>query len=152
MASAKQKAAARKNIKKAQAARRKSSRKTTRKAPKRKAAKRTKKTNKVRKSKPSVKRKGSHGRLLIDRVPVLKNKTVQKIGFALGMGRLASTGARAVPIPIVQQNARIIGTAVAFATDPLGGVVDLALGGGLGQLQNLFGGGNGGQNGSQGFA
>ena len=108
----------------------------------------------VARRKTRSRRSGMGGRKLIDKIPVLKNKTVQRIGFGLGMGRLATTGAQAIPIPIVQQNARIIGTAVAFATEPLAGVVDLALSGGLGQIGNLFNasGATGGGGGGAGFA
>jgi len=81
---------------------------------------------------------------MIDRIPILRNKTVQRIGFGLGMGSIATIAAQNIPVPQVQQNAQLIGTGVAFITDPLSGVVRLALSGGLGQLGNLFSGGNGG--------
>jgi len=99
-------------------------------------------------------RKGS--RNIIDKIPLLKNKTVQRVGFGLGMGSLAAIAANAVPVPIIRQNAQLIGTGIAFATDPLSGVVRLALSGGLQQITGLFGGGNGGAigggAGNQGFA
>ena len=72
------------------------------------------------------------------------------------MGSIAAIIASRVPVPIVQQNAQLIGTGISFATDPLSGVVRLALSGGLGQLSNLFGGGgnssNGGGGNNAGFA
>jgi len=123
-----------------------------------KASKTARKTIKRVKRKVSVAKKGKSGGLgsskLINKIPILKNKTVQRIGFGLGMGRLASMGARAVPVPIIQQNAPLIGTAVAFATEPLAGIVDLALSGGLGQIGNLLGSNNavGGGGGGAGFA
>jgi len=100
-------------------------------------------------------RRSSGGkRSIIDRIPLLRNKTVQKIGFGLGMGSLAGLAASFIPVPIVQQNRELINTGVAFATEPLSGVVRLVLSGGLGQLTGLIGGGqNGGQNGgNSGFA
>ena len=48
------------------------------------------------------------------------------------MGSIAGIAARNIPVPAVQQNAELIATGVAFATDPLAGVVRLALSGGLG--------------------
>ena len=71
------------------------------------------------------------------------------------MGSIAAIIASRVPVPVVQQNAQLIGTGISFATDPLSGVVRLALSGGLGQLGNLFGGGNsnnGGGGNNAGFA
>jgi len=119
--------------------------------PKRRKATKTRKTNKPRKRRTTmVKRRrssrssSSRGSGIINKIPLLKNKTVQAIGFGLGMGSLAGIIASAIPVPIVQQNASLIKTGVTFATNPLAGVVSLALGGGLGQLSNLFGGGSGG--------
>jgi len=66
------------------------------------------------------------------------------------MGSIASLIAGIVPVPIVQQNKQLIGTGVSFATDPLSGVVRLALSGGLGQIGNLIGGGGNGGNGRNG--
>lgn len=136
--SAKQKAATRKlvafNKRKSTPKRRKSSRKV----------------NKPRKSRSNVAKKRrapSRGRQvaggLVNKIPILKNKTVQQIGLALGMARIASTAARVVPIPIIQNNSQLIGTGIAFSVSPLGGIVDLALSGGLGQISSLFGGGGG---------
>lgn len=90
----------------------------------------------------------------INKIPILKNKTVQRIGFGLGMASLAGIALRALPVPILSQNAPLVETGVAFAVDPLAGVARLVLGGGLGQLGNLLGGGNGGNGGggNSGFA
>jgi len=115
--------------------------------PRRKSSK-PRKTIKRRSRSKSVakKRKSSGGRGgggFINKIPLLKNKTVQRVGFGLGMGSIASLIAGIVPVPIVQKNKQLIGTGVSFATDPLSGVVRLALSGGLGQIGNLFGGGNG---------
>ncbi len=134
---AKQKAASKRNVKKAQAKRRKSSKS-------RKPNKRRKSSKRVAKKKSTPRGKSS----FIDKIPGLKNKTVQRVGFALGMGSIGTLVAQRIPVPQVQQNAQLIGTGVAFATDPLGGLVRLALSGGLGQLGNLFGSGNGNGNGS----
>ena len=121
--------------------------------PKRKVN-RTKSTRKnvAKKSKKSGGPKGKAS--FIDKIPLLKNKTVQRVGFGLGMGSIAAIIASRVPVPIVQNNAQLIGTGIAFATDPLSGVVRLALSGGLGQLSNLFGGQQNGlqTNGNNGFA
>jgi len=71
------------------------------------------------------------------------------------MGSIAALIASRVPVPIVQSNAQLIGTGISFATDPLSGVVRLALSGGLGQLGGLLGGngnGNGGGGNNAGFA
>jgi len=118
--------------------------------PKRRKSSKPRKANKRRKSSKSVAKKKSTPRgkgSFIDKIPGLKNKTVQKVGFALGMGSIGALVASKIPVPQVQQNAQLIGTAVAFGTDPLGGVVRLALSGGLGQLGNIFKGGNGNGNG-----
>jgi len=136
--SAKQKAATRKLV---ALNRRKS-------APKRRKSAKTRKPNKRRKPSKTVARKtksrntgrGTTG--FINKIPILRNKTVQRVGFALGMGSIATIAAQNIPVPQVKANAQLIGTGVAFATDPLGGIVRLALSGGLGQLGNLFGGGN----------
>ncbi len=129
--------------------------KSTKSTPKRR---KSQKTNKRRQSTKSVvKKKGSRssGRKfsIIDRIPILKNKTVQRVGFGLGMGSLAGLAASFVPVPIIQQNRELINTGVAFATEPLSGIVRLVLSGGLGQITNLIGGGGQAQqNGNNGFA
>lgn len=103
-------------------------------------------------AKKSKKRGGpKSSKSFIDKIPLLKNKTVQRIGFGLGMGSIAALVASRIPVPIVQSNAQLIGTGISFATDPLSGVVRLALSGGLGQISSLFG-GQGGTNGDNGFA
>ena len=125
----------------------------------RKSSKTKRKVNRSKSSPKSVTKKTKKGggpkgkQSFIDKIPLLKNKTVQRVGFGLGMGSIAAIIASRVPVPIVQNNAQLIGTGIAFATDPLSGVVRLALSGGLGQLSNLFGGSStNGQNGDNGFA
>jgi len=138
--SAKQKAATRKLV----------ARNRRKSKPKRRKSSKTRKPNKRRSPSRSTAKKRSKSRgktSFIDKIPILKNKTVQKIGFGLGMGSIAGIAARNIPVPAVQQNADLIATGVAFATEPLAGVVRLALSGGLGQLGNLFGGQGGGGNG-----
>jgi len=124
-------------------------------APKRRKASKSRKTNKPRKRTTTVaKRRFTKRRAtatltgggLINKVPILKNKTVQQIGLGLGMARIASTGANMIPVPQVQRHSRIIGTAVAFSVSPLAGIVDLVLGGGLATIQGLLGGGGGNTN------
>jgi len=111
-------------------------------------------SNMAKRRKSSGKSRGSAG--FINKIPFLKNKTVQRVGFGLGMGSIATLIAGLVPVPAVQNNRQLIGTGVSFATDPLSGVVRLALSGGLGQITSLFGGGSndavGGGVGNQGFA
>lgn len=123
----------------------------------RRRSKSSSKPNKRRRRSSNVAKRKSPGkkgsRSFIDKIPILKNKTVQRIGFGLGMGSIAALAAGIIPVPAIQNNRQLIGTGVSFAVDPLSGVVRLALSGGLGQLGNLFGGGGsggGGQNG--GFA
>jgi len=151
------------------AKRRKSSR---RKKPKRKRStkrRRTAKKKSVRRRKSSkrrnpIKRKKSKKRTakrtgkssFIDKIPLLKNKTVQKVGFGLGMGALAGILINFIPIPAVKQNAEIIKTGVTFAADPLAGILKISglLGGGGLNLGNIFGGQtqNGGMPNTVGFA
>jgi len=88
----------------------------------------------------------------IDRIPILNNKTVQKVGFGLGMGvvvtNLISLIAQFAPPALAQplvQNQRIIKLGVEAATEPISAVVDLALSSGM--IQKVAGGmgnGNGG--------
>ena len=120
---------------------------------------RKRKVNKPRKrSKPMAKKRGRVARTkqkIINKIPILKNPAVKEVAMGLGMARIVSTVARRVPIPAIQNNAALLGTGAAFATDIKAGIVDLALGGGLGALSGIFGGngGNGGMtNASNGFA
>lgn len=84
------------------------------------------------------KKKGSKShpgkKSFIDRIPILNNPTVQRIGFGLGMGVLAvsiiNLAARFAPPAIaqpLQQNQRIIKLAVEAITEPISAVVDLVL-------------------------
>jgi len=122
--SAAQKRASKKNIRKAQASRRKK---------KPKSKRRSKKSNKPKKStKRSVAGKGKKS--LIDKIPGLKNKTVQRIGFGLGMGALvvgiidfvAKIGPPALVKPLLD-NKRVIKLGTELITEPLSAVVDIAL-------------------------
>jgi len=72
----------------------------------------------------------------IDRIPILNNPTVQKVGFGLGMGvivgdiiRLASRFAPSQISGPLQANQRIITLAVEAATEPISAVVDLVTSG-----------------------
>lgn len=116
--------------------------------PKRRKVTKSRKPNKARKRRTTmVKRRRSpskrSGGKIIDKIPLLKNKTVQRIGFGLGMGTLAGLIVSQIPVPAIQQQSQLIKTGITFATDPLAGVVSLVLGGGLGNISQLFGGGNG---------
>jgi len=86
----------------------------------------------VAKKKGSSRRPGKKS--FIDRIPVLRNKTVQKVGFGLGMGVIVADiiqlAARFAPPQIsqpLQQNANLIKLGVELATEPLSAVVDVAL-------------------------
>jgi len=107
-------------------------------------------------------RRGPGKKSFIDRIPVLRNKTVQKVGFGLGMGVIvadiiglaARFGPEQISAPLVK-NANLIKLGVELATEPLSAVVDVALN--PGQLSGITGrmNNNGGQmSGSnmQGFA
>jgi len=118
-----QKRASKKNIKKAQAKRRKSKPKTKRKK---------QKTNKPKRKSSNMVKGGK--KRFIDKIPGLKNKTVQRIGFGLGMGVLvvslidfiAKNGPPALAGPLVK-NKRIIKLGTELATEPLSAVVDVAI-------------------------
>jgi len=138
--SAKQKAATRKLVafnkrRKKPAKRRKSTPKRRRKSNKRRSKPKRRTTN--RGSKKSF----------IDKIPILKNKTVQKIGFGLGMGVIAVNvidlvsrfGPPGLTGPLVQ-NKGIIKLGVELATEPLSAVADVVLNRGV--LSRV---GNGGQ-------
>jgi len=131
----------------------------------RKASSKGKTRRKTNKPKPKTKRMaGRKGgkKKFIDKIPVLKNPTVQKIAFGLGIGLIAvkiidfvaQVAPPALAAPLVQ-NKRIIQLGVEVATEPLSAVVDVATGGGinLGSLtgRSNGGGGGGNQNGN-GFA
>lgn len=123
---------------------------------KRKANKR--KSNKKGSSKKRVAGRRGSKKSFIDKIPILKNKTVQKIGFGIGMGAVAVQIIDLIPIPQVQQNKRIIQLGVEAATEPLAAVADIALNSGV--LQNTargigLGNGNSGNTavqGNMGFA
>jgi len=133
--SAAQKRASKRNIKKAQSSRRKSKPKTKRKKGK---------TNKPKRKSSNMVKGGK--KRFIDKIPGFKNKTVQRIGFGLGMGVLvvslidfvAKQGPPALSGPLVK-NKRIIKLGTELATEPLSAVVDVLLEGGL-NLGSLTGG------------
>jgi len=148
--SAKQKAATRKlvalNRRRGKPKRRKSS-------PKRKGNKRRRTSQKRSKTTRRTSKKS-----LIDKVPVLRNKTVQKVAFGLGMGviaiQLINLIARFAPPAIAQplvQNQRVIKLGVEAITEPISAAADLLLTSGA--LTRVGGGNsrNGGMN-TEGFA
>jgi len=159
--SRKQKAATRKLIKFNKAKGRKKA-KTRRKAGTKR--KKTTKKKKTIKRKPATKTTTSKNRKksFIDKIPILKNPTVQKIAFGLGIGLIAvkiidfaaQVGPPALTGPLVK-NKRIIQLGVEAVTEPLSAVVDVVTGGGI-DLGSLTGRSNGQQqvlvNGSNGFA
>jgi len=142
-------AKARKPRKKARSAKQKAA---TRKLVARNRRKGRSKPKTTRKKRKVNKRKTTHRSMakggkksFIDKIPLLKNRTVQKIGFGLGMGVIAigiiDTAAKFVPAlaaPLVQ-NKRIIKLGVELATEPLSAVADVVLTGGLGSLGSLTG-------------
>jgi len=121
--SAAQKRASKKNIKKAQSSRRKNKPKSKRKK---------QKVNKPKRSSGGMVKGGK--KRFIDKIPGLKNKTVQKIGFGLGMGVLvvslidfvAKNGPAQLAAPLIK-NKRIIKLGTELATEPLSAVVDVAI-------------------------
>jgi len=138
---AKQKAASRRNIKTAQKKTRKKKRARSRKSNKQRRSTSRSVAKKKRRSSPGKKS-------FIDRIPVLRNKTVQKVGFGLGMGVIVSDlirlAVRFAPnqTQILAQNEPLIRLATELATEPLSAVVDVALN--PGQIQNITGRLNGG--------
>lgn len=152
--SRKQKAATRKLIRfnkskgrKKAKTRRKSSSKRKSSGKRRKAIK----SKPTRKSTTSKNRKKS----FIDKIPILKNPTVQKIAFGLGIGlivvKIIDFAAQVAPAqlaaPLVK-NKRIIQLGVEAVTEPLSAVVDIVSGGGV-NLGSLTGRSNGNQQVSQ---
>lgn len=104
---------------------------------KKRSSKSTKRaTRSTRSLMPKKKKSGGKRRpgkkSFIDRIPILRNPTVQKIGFGLGMGVLVIKGielaARFAPPSIsgpLTQNAGIIKIATELVTEPLSAVVDV---------------------------
>jgi len=96
----------------------------------------------VAKKKSSSRRPGKKS--FIDRIPILRNKTVQKVGFGLGMGVIVVDAIRllarfappSISEPLVK-NANIIKLATEFATEPLSAIVDIGLN--PGQISNITG-------------
>lgn len=122
---------------------------------KKRSSKSTKRTVRSTRSPMPKKKKGSKRRpgkkSFIDRIPILRNPTVQKIGFGLGMGVLVIKGielaARFAPPSIsgpLTQNAGIIKIATELVTEPLSAVVDVVTNPQmLSQITGRFTGGNG---------
>jgi len=121
----------------------------TTKSSKRKASKprKTHKANKQHKrstrsvAKGRKKSKGGSrksSKSFIDKIPILNNKTVQKVGFGLGMGvvakqlidLIAQFGPPAIAQPL-KQNQRLITLGVEAATEPISAIVDIALSSGM---------------------
>jgi len=100
-----------------------------------------------------VTRKSGGKKKLIDKVPILRNKTVQKIAFGLGMGVIATQiinlvaqfAPPAISAPI-QANQRLIKLGVEAATEPLSAAADLVLTSGGLNILKAGSGGNGGMN------
>jgi len=142
----KQIAAAKRNIKKAIAASKKARRNLGHKANKKRRSRSGSHMPKKKKSKSRGKSKKS----FIDRIPILNNPTVQKVGFGLGMGVVVADiiqlAARFAPPQIsgpLTQNQGLIKLGVELATEPLSAVVDVALNPGqLSGVTNRFTGGN----------
>lgn len=128
-------------------------RKTKRKSTKTKTKTRTrvitkiKRVSSMRRRRSTSRRRSSSNSVggIINKIPVLKDKRVQKIAMAAGIGSLAATAAGFIPVPQVQQNAALIKTGVTFAADPIAGILSfvapgLLNGSGL-QTQSSNGGG-----------
>jgi len=121
----------------------------------RKSSSKRKKTTKRRKaikSKPTRKSTTkARKKSFIDKIPILKNPTVQKIAFGLGIGlivvKIIDFAAQVAPAqlaaPLVK-NKRIIQLGVEAVTEPLSAVVDVVSGGGI-NLGSLTGRSNGQQ-------
>jgi len=129
-------AQARKNLKKARAARRRPKRTRT----KRRKTKRTKKRTSTTRKK-SIRKKSSKKRNMVFGKNILNNPTIRKAAIGVGTGTIAAT-ALALIAPGLAANP-IVRPAVAFlAGGPIGAIAALLLsGGGIG---NLFGGGSSG--------
>jgi len=121
----------------------------------RKSSSKRRKTTKRRKTiKNKPTRKGTtkaRKKSFIDKIPILKNPTVQKIAFGLGIGlivvKIIDFAAQVAPAqlaaPLVK-NKRIIQLGVEAVTEPLSAVVDVVSGGGI-NLGSLSGRSNGQQ-------
>jgi len=101
-------------------------------------------TRSVPKKKKSSGKRSSGKKSFIDRIPILNNKTVQKVGFGLGMGLVAKElidlAAQFAPEQIsrpLKQNQRIITLAVEAATEPISAIADIVLSSGT--LQKTIG-------------
>jgi len=156
--SRKQKAATRKLIKFNKAKGRKKAKTRRKSTSKRKSSTKKRKSIKSKPAKKSTTK--ARKKSFIDKIPILKNPTVQKIAFGLGIGlivvKIIDFAAQVAPAqlaaPLVK-NKRIIQLGVEAVTEPLSAVVDVVSGGGI-NLGSLTGRSNGQQvsNGDNGFA
>jgi len=121
--------------KKSSKSRKKKGSRKTKRARSRKSNKQRRSTHRSMPRKRKSSRRRSPGKKsFIDRIPILNNKTVQKVGFGLGMGVIvadiiglaARFGPPQISNPLVK-NANLIKLGVELATEPLSAVVDVAL-------------------------
>lgn len=75
----------------------------------------------------STRRKSSSAGGIINKIPLLKNRRVQKAAMALGLGTIAGLALQIIPIPALQQNSGTIKTGVTLAADPITGIAQLLL-------------------------
>jgi len=147
--SAKQKAATRKLVRFNKSKGRKKRKSSRKSSSKRRSTGKKRKTKKRTQTKTRKMAKGKSKKTFIDKIPILKNKTVQKVAFGLGIGLvvvkaidfIATVGPPALTGPLVK-NKRIIQLGVEAVTEPLSAVVDVATGGGLGSLGGILKGGS----------
>jgi len=129
---------ARKNLKKARAARRRPRRKTTRRKKTTRTKKRTSTTRKKHKRKKSSKK----GNMVFGK-NILNNSTIRKAAIGVGTGTIAAT-VLALVAPGLASNP-IVRPAVAFlAGGPIGAIASLVLSGGLGNITGGSGNGSAG--------
>jgi len=123
---------------------------TKRRSKPRSKPKTRRKTNKPRRSSGSVAKKrggrrksssGGFGGGMINKIPLLRNKTVQKVALGVGLAAIVVTGLNAVAgqSPTVARvvNNPLTKPVIAFVADPLSGIVQFLLG-------SRLNGGNGG--------
>jgi len=147
--SRKQKAATRKLIRFNKSKGRKKAKTRRKSSSKRKSSGKRRRPNKRKTTNKTVTRRTGKKKF-IDKIPILRNPTVQKIAFGLGIGLIAikiidlaaQVAPPALAAPLVK-NKRIIQLGVELATEPLSAVVDVATGGGIGSIGNILGRSNG---------
>jgi len=134
-------ASARKNIKKAQAARRKKSRPKRRRSPTKRRAPRRKATR--RKSTKTTKSKKRSKKSMVGKIPFINNPTVRKVATGIGTATLAVTVLGFIA-PQIAANP-IVRPAIAFlAGGPIAAGVQFLTQGGIGALGGGQSGGGGG--------